>query len=415
MIFFRIFKESFLFALHALRVNMLRTVLSLLGITIGIFTIISVFTVVDSLERSVRSSLSSLGNDVIYVQKMPWGGGPDGYEWWKYFQRPNPGYSEFEKLEKRLKKADYMVFGFAMRKTVKRGLNSIDNVTVQPVSHDFQQVWKYDLEAGRFFSPLESKSGSPIAVLGKDVAKGLFPNEDPIGQEIKVMGRKVRVVGVYEKQGQSLAGEGADSYVLLPVNFIRGLINVEDQNESFIMVKTKPGYEVAEMKDELRGAMRAIRRLKPKADDNFALNESSLLSSGLDAIFSILSIAGWIIGGFSILVGGFGIANIMFVSVRERTNQIGIQKSLGAKNYFILMQFLLESIVLCLIGGIFGLILVYGLMLILGSVSGFAFGLSLQNIVQGVSISVLIGIISGYLPAYSASRLDPVEAIRTGV
>lgn len=414
MIFLRILKESFNFALHALRVNMLRTILSLLGITIGIFTIISVFTLVDSLERNIRSSVQELGSDVIYVQKMPWGGGDGDYEWWKYFQRPNPGYREFEMLEDRTNTTGAMAFGFGLNRTVKRGLNSVENATVLPVSHDYYELWGYDISEGRYFSPLESKSGSPVAVLGAEIAKGLFGNENPVGQQIQVMGRRVRVIGTFVRQGESLVGQNVDEFIVVPVNFIRTIMNVEDQSGAFIMAKTASGVEMEAMKDDLRGAMRSIRKLKPRADDNFALNESSLLSAGLDILFDIIGIAGLVIGGFSILVGGFGIANIMFVSVRERTNQIGIQKSLGAKNYFILLQFLLESILLCLIGGAIGIVLVYFLMLIIAGASGFEVALTLKNILQGVFISVLIGIISGFVPAFIASRLNPVDAIRTG-
>jgi len=414
MIFFRILKESFYFAVHALTVNKLRTILSLLGVTIGILTIVLVFTVVDSLERNIRSSVSELGSNVIYVQKWPWGGSGE-YAWWKYFQRPEPSYKDFQMLEKRIGTAKHMAFAFGLNKTVKYRKSSVENTTVLPASHEYYDIWGFDIEEGRYFSELESKSGSPIAVLGYDIAEGLFGNvKQAVGKEIKLLGRNLKVIGVFEKQGQSLVGQDTDETVIIPVNFARTLMSVENRNGAFIMAMAKEGVSLDELKDDLEGAMRSIRRLKPKADNNFALNEISVLSSGLDAMFGIIGIAGIFIGGFSVLVGGFGIANIMFVSVKERTNQIGIQKSLGAKNYFILLQFLLESVLLCLTGGLVGLALVWGIVSLGGSQIDFDIALSLQNVVQGIIISITIGLVSGFVPAYSAARLNPVDAIRSG-
>ncbi len=414
MIFLRILKESFHFAVHALTVNKLRTILSLLGITIGILTIVTVFTVVDSLERNIRDSVSELGSDVVYVQKWPWGGGGE-YAWWKYFQRPEPSYKELQMLEKKVNSAQNMAFAFGLSKTVKYRKNSVENTTILPVSHQYYEIWGFDLMEGRYFSELESKSGSPIAVLGYDIAEGLFPSvKEAIGKEIKLLGRKLKVIGVFEKQGQSLVGQDTDETVIIPVNFARTLMSTNDRNGAFIMAMARPGVELDKLKDDLEGAMRSIRRLKPKAENNFALNEISVLSSGLDALFDIVGIAGMVIGGFSILVGGFGIANIMFVSVKERTGQIGIQKSLGAKNHFILLQFLSESVLLCLTGGAVGLLLVWLAVSLGGSQIDFDISLSLKNVLEGVFISIGIGLVSGFVPAYSAARLNPVDAIRKG-
>lgn len=412
MIFFRILKESFQFAIHALTVNKLRTFLSLLGVTIGILTIVAVFTVFDSLEKSIRGSVEELGSNVIYVQKWPWGGGGE-YAWWKYYQRPEPSYDEMEKLQRRLKNAGNVAFAFGVNQTVKFRRNSVENVAVTIVSHDYNEIWQYGLEHGRFFSEIESRRGVPVVILGKDVAEGLFPTGDPLGKEIQILGRRLRIIGITEKQGSSLVGQDIDETVFVPVNYVRSLMSLKNQNGAIIMAKAKEGVELSALRDEMEGAMRSIRRLKPKADNDFALNEISIISNSLDGLFRVVGIAGAVIAGFSILVGGFGIANIMFVSVRERTNQIGIQMSLGAKRHFILLQFLLEAIILCLVGGLVGIGIVAILLNFTGSFP-FEVVMSFSNIMLGVSISLIIGVVSGFIPALMASRLDPVDAIRQG-
>lgn len=413
MIFFRIFKESLNFAWHALAVNKLRTFLSLLGVTIGILTMVSVFTVFDSLERSIRSSVQDLGSNVVYVQKWPWGGG-GSYPWWKYMARPNPSFSELEKLDQRISTSQNLAYAYGQSTDIQTGRQSVEDATLLAVSYDYNRIWRHSLNQGRYFSLMESRQGSPVAVLGHDVAGGLFPSGRALGQQIRVMGRKLRVIGVLDKQGQSLVGNNVDGNVLVPASFLRGIMSLKDRNGAMLMAQAKEGVELQAMKDDLEGSMRSIRRLKPRAENNFALNEISLITSSLDSLFGVIGIAGTIIGGFSVLVGGFGIANIMFVSVRERTNQIGIQKSLGAKRYFILLQFLLESIILCLIGGVLGISVVAALVPLVGAEWDFEIALSTYNVLQGLMIAVGIGIISGFVPALMASRLDPVEAIRRG-
>lgn len=414
-IFLKLFKESVLFALHALRVNKLRTFLSLLGISIGIFAIISVFTVVDAMQENVEEGVSSLGDNVVYIQKWPWAFGPD-YPWWKYYQRPVPSVQEMEQLMERANSVESFSFeAYIGGKTVKYKNNVVENADIAIASHDYYKTKSFDVSAGRYFTEMESKSGRAMAVIGADIAASLFPNEDPVDKQIKIQGRKIDVIGVFKKEGKSLLDISSDNIVLIPVNFARNIIDLRsDRIDPFIKARSKPGISNAEMMDELKGLMRSIRRLRPIEDDNFALNETKLLSNQISGLFSFLTLAGWIIGGFSILVGGFGIANIMFVSVKERTNQIGIQKSLGAKNYFILLQFLVEAIVLCLIGGAMGLLVVFFLTFFGSSLLGFNITLTFGNIFLGLFVSALIGIISGFVPAYSASRLDPVEAIRSG-
>lgn len=406
-------KESFLFALKSLLVNKLRTFLSLLGITIGIFAIISVFTIVDSLESNIRKSVESLGTNVVFVQKWPWAFGSE-YPWWKYMNRPVPALSELPEIQRRSASADAVAFTVHFRKTAKFRNNSVENADISAVSHDYQRVQAIDLENGRYFTEQESKSGKAVCILGGVIAESLFPGGEALGQKIKVGGEKLLVVGVIRKEGSSLIKTSFDNQVLLPVNFARNLIDLRDERmDPMIMVKAKPGISNEELKDDLTGVMRSLRSLKPMADDNFALNETSLLTQGLNGLFAAVGLAGWVIGGFSIIVGGFGIANIMFVSVKERTPIIGIEKSLGARNYFILIEFLVEAVVLSLVGGIIGLLLIFFGTIIANSFFDLGVSLSFQNIVMGLSVSGIIGVVSGFVPAYTASRLDPVVAMRS--
>jgi len=415
MILLKILQESFRFSIQALIGNKLRTILSLLGVTIGIFAIISVFAVVDSLEKNIRNSVESLGENVVFVTKWPWSMGGD-YPWWKYYQRPLPTIQELTALEQRLEVAEAATFvAGAGNKTAKFESNDVDGIGVAGVSHGYQDVYGFELSSGRYFSLLESATGKPVAIIGSNISEVLFDGENPLGKVIKFMGQKAIVIGVFDKAGDSIIGNSDDDNIVIPVKFARNFLrlNSESTNPMF-MVKAKEGVSNEQLKDDITRVIRSVRRLSPKADDDFALNETSILSKGIDMMFGVIDLAGIIIGGFSLLVGGFGIANIMFVSVKERTNIIGIQKAIGAKNYFILLQFLFEAILLCLIGGALGLLLVYGGTVFANAYIDFDISLSTSNIVTGLWVSVLIGIISGMIPAVSASKLDPVEAIRSG-
>jgi len=379
------------------------------------FAIIAVLSAVDSLETNVRGELSALGDDVVYIQKWPWGGGGNS-PWWKYMNRPEPTYKDFQKLSRSFKKADAIAMAVhPPRQTIKYKTNSVSDVQIIPVSHTYQEFGSMDLEKGRYFSFTESNNGRNIAILGADIASGLFENLDPVGRYVKIFGRKLRVIGVFVKEGESMIGNSKDQKVLVPLNFIRKQYNLnEGRLSGQIMVRPQKGMGMAQLKDELTGRMRSIRRLSPREEDDFSLNELSVITSNLDEAFKALNIGGILIGGFSILVGGFGIANIMFVSVRERTNIIGIQKSLGAKNYFILSQFLVESVVLSLLGGILGLAMVYLLILAASNMAGMELFLGFRNIMIGLSISVSIGLIAGIIPAWIGAKMNPVDAIRTG-
>jgi putative ABC transport system permease protein len=414
MIFLKLFRESFLFAYDALRQNKLRTLLSLLGVTIGIFTIIAVFSAVDTLRDNLQKSVNKLGSNSVYIEKWPWVGSND-FPWWKYLQRPVSRLRDFNELQRRSQTAFAISYEIGIdSRTIKYGSNTVDGAQVDAATQDHDKTWNFAFEDGRYFTDMESRTGAPVTIIGHDIADNLFPGGTSLGKQIKVMGRNVTVIGVFQKEGKDMLGISSDKEVLLPLNFAHNLIDV--QNEKYhpsIVVRGKDGIPLAELEGELRGLMRSIRSLQPGQEDNFELNESTMLSDQLDIVFKVINVAGLIIGLFSILVGGFGIANIMFVSVKERTNIIGIQKSLGAKNYFILLQFLIESIILCLMGGLIGLLMVYGGTFVVQWVADMTIVLYLKNIIIGVGTSVGIGIISGIIPAYSASKLDPVEAIRS--
>ncbi|HRH11463.1 MAG TPA: ABC transporter permease [Bacteroidia bacterium] len=406
-------KESIIFAWQSLTGNKLRSFLSLLGITIGIFAIILVFTIVDSLENNIRSSVESLGNNVVFVQKWPWSFEPD-QPWWEFMKRPTPRYYEMEELMKKCKSTEAVAYRMGRRKTVKYKSNSVQNAIIGGVSYEYYKIKNFELTDGRYFTQNETEAGYRVAIVGAEIAKGLFPYESPLGKEIKISGQKAVIIGVIKKEGESILGPSFDFQVVIPFNFARVLMDPRSERaDPIIYCKAKAGVTNKQLTDELTGIMRGVRKLKPGAKDNFALNETSLLTKGFDSFFEVLGTAGWIIGGFSILVGGFGIANIMFVSVRERTSLIGIQKSLGAKNLFILFQFLSESVILSLVGGTFGLLLTWIVMALGKDSIDMEITLTGANIVLAFTISILIGVISGFIPAYSASQLDPVEAIRS--
>lgn len=412
-IYLKLFFESVAFSLNALSNNKLRTILSLLGITIGIFSIISVFTLVDSLELKIRGSIEELGDNVIFVQKWPWKFG-GAYNWWDYMSRPYPEPAEQVAIAEQSEHAAGSSFTCNFARTVKFNSNSVEQTIIVGASKGYDQVRNFEVEKGRYFSEKEIISGSNVCVIGDQIAYDLFGYTDPIGKLIKIGGRKARVIGVFKREGESMIGFSLDPYVVINLNYARTMVNVKSRNvDPTIYVKAKDGVDNDLLKDELTGIMRSQRRLKPREQNDFALNEISIISQGFDGFFGFIHILGSVIGGFSIIVGAVSIANIMFVSVKERTRIIGIQKALGAKNGFILFQFLSESVILSLIGGLIGLILIAFMALGVNLSTEYEIILTFRNVAIGISISVVIGVLAGLIPAWQAARKDPVEAIRS--
>jgi len=364
------------------------------------------------MESSIHESIDSMGSNVIYVQKFPWSFDAN-LAWWDIIRWPSVSMSDYRAVLNRSTKTESACFLASQGELVKYRKNSASDAGVAAVTENLDRVVTFEIGNGRYFSPSEYSSGSNVAVLGAEISERLFEKADPVGKEITIAGFKTRVVGVIKKEGNSAFSlSNIDQVIIVPLNFGTKFINMRNRFiDTQMMIKAKPGVDVRELSDEVTMVIRTSRRLRPTEISNFSVNQSTMLSQGFDAVFAGINIGGWLISALSILVGGFGIANIMFVSVRERTNIIGIQKALGAKRSFILQQFLVESVMLSVIGGLLGLFLVFIATLVINYLYELKMYLTLGNIVLAIFISGIIGVIAGYAPAYAAAKMDPVEAI----
>ncbi|GAA3933408.1 FtsX-like permease family protein [Chitinophaga oryziterrae] len=411
----KILWSSLKMAVQELRVNKLRTFLSLLGITIGIFCIIAVLTATNSLESNVRNDLAALGNDVIFVQKWPWEGGPDA-PWWKYMNRPLPEYKELKYIQDKVHSASAAAFAFSSgNKRIEYKNDYMEGVDFMAVTQDYDKVQQISISAGHFFIGKENDGSSNVAIIGANLWEGLFGSaEAALGKTIRIEGRPTRIIGVLKKKGSSMLDiVSYDNIVIVPYKYGRTIVDERRYADPYILVKTAPTSTMPEMKDELRGVIRAVHRLRPTMEDNFSLNEITSATDDLNGVFAAINMGGFFIAFFALVVGGFGIANIMFVTVKERTSIIGLKKAIGAKRSVILMEFLIESILLCIVGGTIGLLLVFMGTLVANSLSTFVVTLTLSNIILGLTISAFVGMVAGFIPAFSASKLDAVVAIRS--
>ncbi len=407
--------SSLKMALQELWKNKLRTFLSLFGITIGIFCIIGVTATLNSLEHNIQSEIKSFGTNTIYVDKWDYsaGGGPD-YPWWKYIKRPVPKYEQLEEIMIRTPSAKHAAFKINREDDAQFEDNTLKNVLLYGLSNDFNQIQSVDIRLGRYISATEFHQGSNAFVIGNEVAEQLFLSaERALGKMITTKGKKGIVVGIIKKQGnQMLGGWQFDRCIIMPYRFARTIMD-EKQAQPLILVQGADNITSVALKDDLKGSMRAINKLSPTQEDNFSLNDVNDWSKAFEQAFSGINMGGAIIGGISLIVGLFGVANIMFVSVKERTSQIGLKKAIGAKSRIILTEFLLEAAFLCLIGGMIGLLLVFGLTKILSGSFNFPVFISTSNLIWAVGICFVVGILAGIIPASIAARMNPVVAIRS--
>ncbi len=400
-------------ALQELKNNKLRSALSLLGIAFGIFCIISILATINSLEGKIKSDLKSFGSNTIYIDKWQYSGGPE-YPWWKYIKRPEPKYSEMAFIKQKSTLASNVCLYAQTSSNATIDDKVLNNSSIYCITEDFNKIQNIIIDKGRYFSEMDFERGTPVAVMGHEYAVLLFASaERAVGKTLNINGKATYIIGVIEKQGKSiLDGFDYDHAFLMPYRFFASVYNIRYCNP-VIMVQGKENIASVALSDELRGAMRQLHRLSPKQEDDFALNDINQLGEEVTKVFGSVNLGGWFIAGLSLLVGGFGVANIMFVTVRERTSQIGLKKAIGAKRKTILTEFLLESAFLCIIGGILGVSMVWLLILAVSSFMPFPIVIAPSILILAVSICVIIGLVAGIVPATIAARMNPVDAIRS--
>ena len=404
--------NSFRLTIQELMVNKLRTALSLIGISFGIFCIIGVLATVNSLEKNIQDEIKDLGTNTVYIDKWEYKGGAD-YPYWKYVNRPLPKYQEVDFIKQRSQLARHVAFNVNNIGSIEYKNNVLQGVTFYGITEEQNLIQPIIIEHGRYISSSEFVTGSNVAILGYDNAEKLFIRADlAVGKEVVLNGKKAKIIGVIKKEGNNRIGWNYDQCVMMPYRFIRNIFD-EKRSNAFIMAMAKEGVSSIAFKDELEGVMRSIRKLSPKAEDNFSLNDVSGFSEQVSSIFVSINIGGWAIGTLSLVVGAFGIANIMFVTVKERTAMIGLKKAIGAKRRSILLEFLLEAAIICIMGGLIGLLLVYILTIIFTNLFDFPVFISVGILTLAISMCIIIGILAGIIPASIAARLDPVVAIRS--
>lgn len=404
-------------AFGELRSNRLRTTLSLTGIAIGIFCIVAVLTVLNSMESSIQENVSTLGSDVLYINRKPWMPENGEYKWWEYLQRRPITLNELRAVRQNVPGVAISTICYARgNQDVKAGDQEVKGIGIYAVLPGFDRIQNVEMASGRYLTSSELETGSGNVVIGNEVYEALFGTREAVGETIRMGGRSFAIAGVLKKEGQNMAGFNFDNAIILSYATATSLYDIHSldwNNDPIMMVKAKRGVPIDDLKDEVTGVLRRVRKVRPGAKPDFSVNQLSQVSQALGSMFATINVIGVVIGGFSLIVGAFGIANIMFVTVRERTKVIGLKKAIGARRSVILTEFLIEAITLCIIGGAMGIFLVFLMGLGLTYGADFEVSLTLRNTILGVGISAVVGTIAGIVPAISASKMDPVVAIRT--
>ncbi len=400
-------KEGLSIAWDAIRANKMRSVLTTLGIIIGIVTVTCMGTAIDGLNRALHESLSILGADVLYVSRMNWSNHTEA-EWIRDNKRREITLVQAREVERQLTTAQAVTPVVQMTRTVRYKNLYSSRVQIYGTTEQFLTTSGFSIAAGRFLSAGEVDGGRPVCVIGNDVSTNLFSKESPLGKKIRIGGRFLEVIGVLEKRGSFMGMESFDNEVLMPIQQL--LMGYWRDPDFMIEVKASDVKQLDETKEELHGLMRKIRHLAPGDPDDFAINQQEQFLETFNHLTLIIASVGFLITGLSLFVGGIGIMNIMFVSVAERTREIGVRKAIGAKRRTILLQFLIEAATICLIGGLVGLAITYVATLIVNQYIPVT--MSVPVMLLAILVSLMTGAVSGFLPAWRAARMNPVDALR---
>lgn len=396
-------------AVRAIATHKMRSVLTTLGIVIGITSVTSMATVINGIERYFEQSMAELGTDVLYIEKWPWTSGP-GSKWWEYMNRPEIEPELADVIEERSRYVAAAVPVVSTQRPVSFRGDTVTPVQIQASTSDYGRVHAVDLAAGRFYSQLDDRTSRRVAVIGASIQENLFPNENPLGKQIRIAGNRFQVIGVLERKGSSAEGAGSDDQkVMVPISAFGMLFGMRERSVS-VQAKTLENVPLETAKDELTGIVRVARHVDVFEDNNFEINEHQSLREQMAPIKAVIYGIGIFLTALALLVGGIGVMNIMFVSVKERTREIGLRKAVGAKRRTILGQFLTEAIIVCLIGGILGVVFASSVAALINIV--FTAYLPFETVVLAFAICVIIGITFGLAPAWTAAKSDPIESLR---